>query len=88
MQMFDLTGCTALATGASMGIGFALAPASEALRCAGASVHTLVFDVTDHDAARTSIEGVEADHGPIEILINDAGMQHRAPAGGVSRGYV
>jgi len=57
MQMFDLNGCTALATGASMGIGFALAPASEALRCAGASVHTLVFDVTDHEAAAVSPGG-------------------------------
>ncbi|MGS4945828.1 SDR family oxidoreductase [Meridianimarinicoccus sp. RP-17] len=38
---------------------------------------TLVFDVTDHDAVRTAVDGFEADHGPIDILINNAGMQHR-----------
>lgn len=37
----------------------------------------LVFDVTDHDAVRAAVDGFEADHGPIDILINNAGMQHR-----------
>ncbi|MEM6663249.1 MAG: SDR family oxidoreductase, partial [Pseudomonadota bacterium] len=39
----------------------------------------LPFDVTDHAATRTAVDGFEADHGPIDILINNAGMQHRTP---------
>jgi len=38
---------------------------------------TLAFDVTDHDAVRTAVDGFEASHGAIDILINNAGMQHR-----------
>ncbi|MEO0946531.1 MAG: SDR family NAD(P)-dependent oxidoreductase, partial [Pseudomonadota bacterium] len=37
----------------------------------------LAFDATDHDAVREAIDGFEADHGAIDILINNAGMQHR-----------
>lgn len=42
-----------------------------------ANAATLAFDVTDHEAARTAVDGFEADVGPIDILINNAGMQHR-----------
>lgn len=100
MELFDLTGRTALVTGSSMGIGFALAKglsqagarvvlnarnaerlekAADKLRAAGADVATLPFDVTDPDEARQAIDGFETDHGQIHILINNAGMQHRAP---------
>lgn len=41
----------------------------------GAAV--LAFDVTDHGAARAAVDGFEAEHGAIDILINNAGMQHR-----------
>jgi gluconate 5-dehydrogenase len=40
---------------------------------------TLAFDATNHDAVRAAVDGFEADTGPIDILINNAGMQHRAP---------
>ncbi|WP_171128416.1 MULTISPECIES: SDR family oxidoreductase [unclassified Ruegeria] len=40
---------------------------------------TLAFDATDHDAVRAAIDGFEADQGAIDILINNAGMQHRTP---------
>ncbi len=56
-----------------------LEQAADALRADGAAVDTLAFDVTDHDAVRTVVDGFEADHGAIDILINNAGMQHRAP---------
>ncbi|KIC44907.1 SDR family oxidoreductase [Tateyamaria sp. ANG-S1] len=51
-----------------------LATAAEAL---GGNVHTLAFDATDHDAVRAAVDGFEADKGAIDILINNAGMQHR-----------
>jgi gluconate 5-dehydrogenase len=35
--------------------------------------------VTDHAAAREAIDGFEAGVGPIDICVNNAGMQHRAP---------
>ncbi|MEM1382599.1 MAG: SDR family oxidoreductase [Pseudomonadota bacterium] len=39
----------------------------------------LAFDVTDHAGARTAIDRFEATSGAIDILINNAGMQHRTP---------
>lgn len=56
-----------------------LEEAAEALRNEGATVDTLAFDVTDADAVRGAVDGYEAEHGAIDILINNAGMQHRAP---------
>lgn len=56
-----------------------LASAAEALRAEGARVHTLAFDATDHGAVREAIDKFEADVGPIDICVNNAGMQHRAP---------
>ena len=55
-----------------------LARAAQALRDAGSTVHTLAFDVTDHDAARRAVDGFEAGTGAVDILINNAGMQHRS----------
>ena len=43
----------------------------------GATVHKLAFDATDHEGVRKAIDGFEAATGPIDILINNAGMQHR-----------
>ena len=53
--------------------------AAGALREAGAQASSLVFDVTDHVATREAVDGFEADFGPINVLVNNAGMQHRAP---------
>lgn len=41
------------------------------------AAHQLAFDATDHDAVRRAIDGFEDSHGAIDILINNAGMQHR-----------
>ncbi|MCK0168358.1 SDR family oxidoreductase [Jannaschia sp. S6380] len=56
-----------------------LAAAADTLRGEGATVETLPFDATDHDAVREAVDGFEAGTGPIDILINNAGMQHRTP---------
>lgn len=100
LALFDLSGKTALITGSSQGIGFALArglgqagaaivlngrdsgklaQAADTLRAEGLSVRELAFDVTDHEAARTAIDTYEAGTGPLNILVNNAGMQHRTP---------
>ncbi len=49
------------------------------LRNEGLDVQTLAFDVTDSSAVRTAVDDFEASHGAIDILINNAGMQYRAP---------
>ena len=94
-ELFDLGGKTALITGSSKGIGYALATGltgagarvvlngrnAETLEKAAAALGatTLAFDVTDHAAARAAVDRFEASDGPIDILINNAGMQHRTP---------
>jgi len=100
MNLFDLSGRTALITGASKGIGFALASAlgqagarvvlnarsadaltaaRDALRAQGIAAEAMPFDVTDAAAVDAGVAAIEADIGPIDILINNAGMQHRGP---------
>lgn len=56
-----------------------LAQAASNLRETGATIHELAFDVTDHAACAAAVDKCEADIGPIDILINNAGMQHRTP---------
>ncbi len=98
--LFDLTGRTALITGSSQGLGFALArglagagaaialngrdenklaAAAETLRAEGARVTTAAFDVTDGAACAAAVAKLEAEFAPIDILINNAGIQRRAP---------
>ena len=38
-----------------------------------------VFDVTDRASVIAAVDAIEAEQGPIDILINNAGMQHRTP---------
>ena len=49
------------------------------LRGRGASVSTAAFDVTDHAATRAAVDGLEDGGAAINILVNNAGMQHRTP---------
>ena len=57
----------------------ALADAATVLRARGATVLTSAFDVTDAAAVNASIDAIENEHGAIDILINNAGIQRRAP---------
>ncbi len=50
----------------------------------GAVVRTSVFDVTDADAVCDAIGRVRAEFGPVDILVNNTGIQHREPMTEVS----
>lgn len=97
-DMFSLEGRIALITGASRGLGLAMARA-----LAGAGAHAVLngrhggsldrcvaglaadglaasaapFDVTDEDAVKAAIEGIVERHGRLDILIDNAGINHR-----------
>ncbi|WP_405513238.1 SDR family oxidoreductase [Streptomyces canus] len=45
----------------------------------GAKVHTAAFDVTDETAVRRAVQEIEDDLGPLDILVNNTGVQHREP---------
>jgi gluconate 5-dehydrogenase len=49
------------------------------LSAAGHRVSTAIFDVTSAEAVKNGIEDIEGNEGPIDILINNAGMQYRTP---------
>lgn len=45
----------------------------------GLGVHALAFDVTDRAAVEAAVDDIEGRIGPIGILVNNAGIQRRAP---------
>ena len=99
-DLFSLQGKVALITGASRGLGWAMA---EAMAMAGARVvlcgrdeaalreransieseggraTVRAFDVTDRAAAAAAVEAAIHEHGKLDVLVNNAGIQHREP---------
>lgn len=55
-----------------------LAVAAKKLESEGATIHKLAFDVTNHEEVRAAVDGFESRVGSVDILINNAGMQHRS----------
>jgi gluconate 5-dehydrogenase len=97
---FSLKGKVAWITGASYGIGFAIAEAFhgagaaivfndigqsqvdkglEAYKAAGIPVHGYVCDVTNEDQVKATVEKIEKDVGPVDILVTNAGIIKRIP---------
>jgi gluconate 5-dehydrogenase len=57
----------------------ALDVARDQLAAEGHAVQVACFDATDSAAVVEAVARIETEVGPIEILINNAGIQHRAP---------
>jgi gluconate 5-dehydrogenase len=104
-SLFDLTGRTALITGSTRGIGYALAQglaqsgakvivnsrkiddvtaAVAKLKAMGLDVDGAAFDVADEASVEAAFDGFDARAINIDILINNAGIQHREPMVDVS----
>jgi NAD(P)-dependent dehydrogenase (short-subunit alcohol dehydrogenase family) len=95
VDRFDLTGKTALVTGASSGLGHHFAQTlagagakvvlaarrtdrlealAQAIRAAGGQAHPVALDVTDRAAITAAFVEGERALGPIDIVINNAGI--------------
>jgi gluconate 5-dehydrogenase len=57
----------------------ALDEAAVMLRSEGLAIEIAAFDASDPVAVAAGIEAIEGEVGPIDILINNAGMQFRSP---------
>jgi gluconate 5-dehydrogenase len=57
----------------------AVAAAVDALRAEGIDAQAAAFDVTDGAAVEAGVARVEAEVAPLDVLVNNAGVQHREP---------
>ncbi len=57
----------------------ALDDAAALLRGDGLTVEVQAADITDGEAVTTMIDSIESDVGPLDIVVNNADMQDRAP---------
>jgi gluconate 5-dehydrogenase len=56
----------------------ALGAAATDLAATGATVHAVAFDVTNRESINDAVSYIEDELGPIDILLNNAGMQFRS----------
>lgn len=56
-----------------------LEDAAKSLRDEGFTAHASNFDVTEGEAVKQGVAAIESEIGPLDILINNAGMQFRSP---------
>ena len=56
-----------------------LSEAVESLRNLNSSVHGYAFDVSDYKSVEKIIPRIEDDIGPVDVLVNNAGIQRRSP---------
>ena len=80
MITYDLSGRTAVVTGASRGIGKAMAEALEAAGAEVVRVSSKECDMADRKAVYAFAAQVKAAHPKIDILVNNAGTILRKPA--------
>ena len=100
-DMFDLSGKTVLVTGATHGLGMAMAyglgaagarlvingrssqekidKAVAAYEDAGLKASGYGFDVTNEQEVKVAVEQIESELGPIDVLVNNAGIIRRTP---------
>lgn len=100
-NLFDLTGKVALVTGATHGLGMAMAnglgaagatlvvngnssqekidKAVDSYAQAGFAAHGYRFDVTDEAEVGSAVAKIEDEVGPIDVLVNNAGIIRRIP---------
>ena len=57
----------------------ALVAAADTLLGEGLAAHWRAFDVCDPAAVADAVDSIERDVGPIDVLVNNAGLQTRAP---------
>ncbi|MDP5226396.1 MULTISPECIES: SDR family oxidoreductase [Arthrobacter] len=55
--------------------------AAEVAEATGVQTRSVTFDVTDPAAVDAGIAALEAESGPLDVLVNNAGIQRRAPIG-------
>ncbi|WP_066959351.1 gluconate 5-dehydrogenase [Microbulbifer sp. Q7] len=100
-SLFDLTGKLAVVTGATHGLGMAMAEglgnagaklvitghssqekldnAVSELREKGYDAQGYLFNVTDEDQVNEMVPVIEQEQGPIDVLVNNAGIIRRVP---------
>jgi gluconate 5-dehydrogenase len=55
----------------------AVEPAARTLTAQSLKASTAIFDVTDRDAVLAAVAAIESEHGHIDVLVNNAGIQRR-----------